>query len=299
LFSYTNHFFLIPDTCQRCTDPVKNQLTKNYLEFITNNLIPILKEKTNEYKEWWIFKPSSPLAIYIQQNNYMLNLYFRPSELVYILKAIADAKNMYAWGNNDVIILDEELQNCFNTTCIYLPKLYSFCLCHVNVVTTEKCTSIKNEIIKNELFVDPPLNIIFNDPTSQFWIPQKYITSYNNNYRKKRFTYPWKDLNSLFFKFICRNDSGITQLNNAMFQIQPNCTFAEEFQFKFFHTQQVPIILKQITKFLGKSNNLLTLCSDLKFFDISSPHDSVIFWIEEMITKNYNQLPYIPSCVSI
>jgi hypothetical protein len=75
-----------------------------------------------------------------------------------------------------------------------------------------------------------------------------------------------------------------------MFQILSNCAFADNLSFTFFHADQVPVILKQITKFLGKSNTILTLCSDLHFCDISL-HDTVIFWIEEMITKNYDAMP--------
>jgi hypothetical protein len=35
---------------------------------MTTQLIPKLKEKTSEYKEWWIFKPNSPLSAYISKN---------------------------------------------------------------------------------------------------------------------------------------------------------------------------------------------------------------------------------------
>ena len=255
---------------------------------MTSQLIPKLKEKTDEYKEWWIFKPNSPLATYIQQNDYMLTLYFRPAELIDAILNIANLKDMYSYGNRDVILLDQELQECFNTTCIYLPKLISYCLCHVNVVDTPKCNQLKNEIIKNELYIDPPINLILNDPTSKFWIPKQFITAYNHH--KKKSIYPWKELTGLFFKYISKHENGITQLGGSMFHIQPHCSFADKVQFKYFHTNQVPNILKQITKFLGKSNNLSTLCPDLYFCDVS-PHDNVIFWIEEIITNHYDTLP--------
>lgn len=262
---------------------------------MNTQLIPKLKEKTEEYKEWWIFKPNSPLATYIQQQGYALNLYFRPIELIETIQNIAHFKNMYTYGNQDVIVLDEELQQCFNTTCIYLPKLMSFCLCHVNVVVDSKrCDQLKNEMIKNDFYIEPPVDLILNDPTSKFWIPQQFITAYNQ--KKKRVNYPWKELMSLFFKFITKYENGINQLGGSMFQIQPNCSFADKVQFKYFHTQQVPTILKQITKFLGKSNNLSTLCSDLYFCDVS-PHDDVIFWIEDMITMNYDAFPLRSSYV--
>jgi hypothetical protein len=255
---------------------------------MTTQLIPKLKEKTSEYKEWWIFKPNSPLSAYISKNGYMFTLYFRPTELIQALKSIASYKDMYAHGNNDVIILDEELQECFNTTSIYLPKLFSFCLCHVNIVNSNKCNQLKNELIKKELYINPPVNIILNDPTSKFWIPPQFVSAYNE--QKKKNSYPWKELTRVFFKHISKIENGVTPLNNSMFQILSNCAFADNLSFTFFHADQVPVILKQITKFLGKSNTILTLCSDLHFCDISL-HDTVIFWIEEMITKNYDAMP--------
>lgn len=283
--------FFSSDSCTRCSNPNQPQMTKLYLEFITTNLLPKLQKKIAEYEEWWIFKPNSRLASYIQKHKHMLQLYFRPTELIQIIKIIANDQNMYAVGNNDIIVLDKDLQECFNTSCIFIPRLYFFCLTHVNIVKTKKCDELKNEMIKDDFFVEVPLNIIYNDPTSKFWIPQKFITSYN--YQRKKITYSWKDLNTLFVKHISKQENGIIQLNKSMFEIQSTCNFAKEFQFKFFHISQVPNILKQITKFLGKTNNLLTLCPTLKFKD----HDPVIFWIEEMINQHNHELPDIPSWI--
>ena len=45
--------------------------------------------------EWWIFKPELPLAKPIQQKTIVLNLYFRPNELISLIKHLASVDIAY------------------------------------------------------------------------------------------------------------------------------------------------------------------------------------------------------------
>ena len=285
-------FFSFSESCKRCNDPFKHQLTKLYLEFLNTELIPKLNKKNIEYAEWWIFKPESPLAKLIHQKQLPLNLYFRPNELIYLIEHLASQESMYAQGNYNIIFLNEELKLCFNTTTMYIPNLYNFCLPHVNVVNDNKTFILKNELLKNELYIDSPLNIIYTDPSSKFWIPRWLIKAYPCADTQIIFT--WKEICAKFYKILTNPNNFVTKMENSIFFINEDSIFAQQFNFKHFHTNQIPDILKRIIKFLGKSNNILSLCDNLKFSDIK-PNDPVVYWIEEIILKNNNLTPYIPS----
>jgi len=253
-----------------------------------------LNKKIKEYAEWWVFKPDSPLANFIENNPLSLNPYFRPIELTSLIIHIANKENMFCPGNYDIMFLSQELKLCFNMASVYLPELYNLCLPHVNVVHESKSFILKNEQIKNEIYVDTPLDIVYCDPSSKFWLPRELINPYICDNHQLIFS--WKDLCTKFIKFVTSPDNSITQMENSMFFINDDSIFSRQFNFKQFHKNQIPDILKKIAKFLGKSNTILTLCSDLKFPHIG-PHDPVVYWIEELIQKNNNLTPFTPSSI--
>jgi hypothetical protein len=252
----------------------------------------MLNKKTSEYAEWWIFKPESPLAKFIERKQLSLNLYFRPIELTSLIEQVANQDNLYERGNYDVMFLSQELQQCFHTTYVYRPYLYNLCLPHVNIVNESKSSLLKHDLIQEEIFINTPHDIIFSDPSSKFWIPRQFIHSYTSNDNQHIFT--WKDLYSKFSKFVTNPDNSIPQKDPSLFFIKEESTLATLCNFKQFHKNQIHDMLKKITKFLGKSNTILSLCSDLKFSDVG-PYDPVVYWIEEVILKNNNLMPYTPS----
>jgi hypothetical protein len=289
-----NSPFCFSETCDRCKDPFKHQLTKLYLEFLNAQLMPKLNKKTIEYAEWWIFKPESTLAKFIQNNQLDLNLYFRPSELIALIEHIANKENRYDRGNYNIMFLPEELKQCFNVSTVYLPELYNHCLPHVNFVNDSKSFFLKNELIESELYIESPLDIIYTDPSSKFWIPRQLIHPFVSDDNQLIFT--WKELCTKFLKLITNPHNSITQTEGNMFFINDDSILAKLFNFKQFHKNQIPDILKKTTKFLGKTNTILSLCSDLKFSHIG-PNDPVVYWIEELILKSNNVIPYTPSSI--
>jgi hypothetical protein len=264
------------------------------LEFLNTQLIPKLNQKTIEYSEWWIFKPESSLADFVLKHQLPLNLYFRPIELTSLIEEVANKENLYDRGNYDVLFLNDKLKLCFNTESVYTPDLYNLCLPHINVVNDSKTFTLKNELIKNELYVDSPLNLIYSDPSSKYWIPRHFIHPYIC--QDKQIVFNWKELYSKFLKFITSPDNSITQIDNSMFCINDDSVLAKQFSFKYFHKNQIHDILKKMVKFLGKSNTILTLCPDLTFSYIDH-NDPIVYWIEEIILKNNNLTPYVPSSI--
>jgi hypothetical protein len=267
-------------------------LTSLYLDFLDSQLIPVLNKKCLEYAEWWIFKPDSPLAKYILKNQFVLNLYFRPDELTSLLEDIASKDNKYDRGNYKIITLDDELKLCFNTDTIYVPDLYHLCIPHVYPVNDAQTFILKNNLIKNDIFIQPPLDIVYSDPSSQFWIPQEFVNPYVCENKQSVFT--WKELNSKFLQFISSPEDSSVRRENSMFFINDDSIFAKKFNFQQFHKNQIPDILKKTVRFLGKSNTILTLCPDLKFSHIR-PHDPVVYWIEEIIMQYNHLTPYVPA----
>jgi hypothetical protein len=286
--------FSFLETCARCNDPFKNQITKLYLEFLNTQLIPELSRKNVEYAEWWILKPESSLSNLIQQQRLPLNLFFRPIELTTLIQDYAHQNDMYIKGNENILILNDELKTCFNTPIVYIPDLYNLCLPHVDVVNESKSFVIKNKLIHDEMYVDSPTEIIYCDPSSKFWIPRQFFSSgiSTNN----QFIFSWKELYDNFLSFITKPNAHIKQITNTIFFIDDNSIFADRFNFKYFHINQISLILKQMIKFLGKSNTILTACPDLKFEDIN-PQDDVVLWMEDIIQNNNNITPYVSSFI--
>ncbi len=75
---------------------------------------------------------------------------------------------MYIKENSDILILKNELKMGFNTPIVCIPDLYNLCLPHVNVVNESKSFVIKNELIRDEFYVDFSTEIIYCDPSSKF-----------------------------------------------------------------------------------------------------------------------------------
>lgn len=285
---YIYLFYL--ESCTRCNDPFNHQLAKLYLEFLNTQLLPILNKKSVEYAQWWTFKPESQLARFLEKSQWNLNQYFTPSELISLIELIANQNNMFERGNYDIIFLNDDLKLCFDTSSIYLPDLYNLCLLHVNVVNDTKSFILKNELIKNEIIINSPLDLIYSDPSSKFWIPRQLINPYICEDNQIIFT--WKEICAKFINFITSPHSSIIKMEN-MFFISNDSVIAKRFNFKYFHKNQIPDILKKMVKFLGKSNTILTLCPDLKFSHIG-PNEPVVYWIEELILENNNLVPYVP-----
>jgi len=224
-----------------------------------------------------------------------LSLYFRPIELINIIETIVEKSSFTDLGNPDIIILNKDLEACFNAPCIYKPNLYFHCLSHVTLANAEKVNELRNFILSTEFYLDSPIDLIYEDPSSLFWIHPLFNTYILAN---EKIVYTWTELCTRFLKFVTTEPTDFIPLANDIYKLHPNSSLTSAIQFKHFHTSQIPLILKQITKFLGKSNTIFTLCKNLKFNHITTK-ESINFFIEEIVINNNSLTPYVSSVVYI
>jgi hypothetical protein len=283
-------FVFCVDLCEECfiTD-----LPSAYLEYISTYLLPELQTLFLKYSTWWNFKSNSSLQLYLKKNNKVLNSCFYPEQLYNVIMEQARKKNMFEQGNDNIIIPDIELQQCFQTDIIYTPDILEYCKKHVNPVSNDKSIQLINQSINNELYVNVPENIIYNDPSSLFWLHpdiNKFLTC------NKQIVFSWKELNDIFFDFITSNNNYFYRKDESIFYINENSEINNIFKFKYFHKDQIEIILKKITKFLGKSNTIEHCCNNI---EIRNTNKEIFLFIDTYI-NNYNKLlPHVPCSVDL
>jgi hypothetical protein len=214
-----------------------------------------------KYQVWWTFKENSTLKDYLNNLNIHLPQYFCPSELYSALESIAFANGMMEPGNKEIIIPDRKLRNCLNVSVIYMPDLLSYCQSHVDIVNEKIQNELQNEAIMQEICVEPPEQILYRDTSSVFWLHPNVNYIINNN---QKMTYSWNELKKSFETFLKTNTQHITQIDDSIFQIQEDSLLSSLFKFKIFHVQQIDKVLKNITKFLGKTTTLDQYCSKFK-----------------------------------
>lgn len=259
--------------CTRCDE--QENLVLEYLTFLQLTLVPELQTFVHEQCEWWSFKPTSTLAQYINSLEYSLELSFRPVELFNIIKNIADSHHMFALHDSELIIPNKSLYRCLLSWHIPVKKLYKYCLPHIWIVGKNyKHFSLKS-----------PSTLLYQDPSSVFWL---HPTINNVISKNKKITYSWRELCHLFATFICTNQ--VVTFNRNRIYLKPNSFLCKELKLKYIEKTHIPTVLSFVTKFLGKSHNLLSLCKDLKFEDPLAL-DNFVKFIENLIVFNVDVTP--------
>jgi hypothetical protein len=258
-----------------------------YKECLDKQIIPVLKECIDKYSEWWSLKMYSPLSELI---NGRLDIFFRPEELINIILQEANTSNCFESGNSEIIVANDRLQKCFNTNIIYAPNLFVLCLSHINVLTdVVQIETLRNKHINSELWIETPYDILYKDPTAQFWLhPIINQTICFNN----QITYSWESICESVTQFICNPNDHFTRHDKDIFSINTNSPLCNEFRFQYFHKFQIPSILKQITKYLGKKHNILTLCPELHH---NESDVTTMYFLEDLMFSNNRLLPHM-SC---
>ena len=128
---------------------------------------------------------------------------------------------------------------------------------HVNILEeSTQLNDLRNKNIAADLWIETPYNILYKDPTAKFWISPVFNQIMCSN---KEICYSWKELCCLVTHYITNPNTHFTALGDSMFSVNSDSVFANDFRFTYFHKTQIPAILKQITKYLGKRSNILTL----------------------------------------
>jgi hypothetical protein len=270
-----------------------SDLSSAYLEYISSVLLPELQKLFIKFSTWWSFKPHSTLQSYLNTNNIFLDEYFCPDQLVNVIIHQAKKKHMFENGNDQIIKLDIELQSCLQTHMLYKPDILEYCQEHIKPVPTEMTIKLLNQAIHNELFINIPEKIIYNDPSSLFWLHpdiNRFIT------QNKKIVFTWKEINDIFYDYITSNNIHFMQKSETVFYINENSELSNLFNFKYFHKDQIENILKHVTKFLGKFNTIEKCCKNISF---SNVHADVFVFIDTYINNFNKLLPHIPSAVNL
>jgi hypothetical protein len=258
---------------------------------LEDQLIPALRYCVDKYSEWWSFKINSPLEKYF---NGRLDFYFRPEELITVLKEMAQTSDCFEPGNSQVILPDDELKKCFTGQVIFVPDLYTLCLPHVNMVENpQQLNALRNKSIAHDFWLDTSDTMLYKDPTAKFWVNPiiNHIMCFN-----KEIVYSWKELCYLVTHFISTPNKHFTAQGDDMFLVNSDSVFANEFRFGYFHKSQIPTILKQASKYLGKRTTILTLCPELMLDDTDM---ETVAFIEHSLFGNNRLMPHVVNCVYV
>jgi hypothetical protein len=266
-----------------------DNLLRMYTNFIDHNLLPEMQYLSNKYNIWWTFKQNSSLNNYLEKQGYSMNKYFYPEELVNVLKDIFRTNNLEEVGNEQLIILDNDLQILFNSWILHLPNLTNYCLAHVEMAPYDISLKLQNKHMALDYYVKSPMSIIYNDPTSQFCLHPIVNFMMNKN---KQVTFNWNELLDLFINFCTNNLTLFTPFNDSFYGVNANSPLRFIFKFKYFHISQCEEILKSLTKFLGRTNSLKDVCKYLHFNNyFISTDGNVLTFIDDVINNNHNISP--------
>ena len=267
-----------------------DNLLRMYHHFINQELLPEIQQLSTKYSVWWKFKNPSALKTYLREHDYLNSKYFTPDDILKVLKNIARDDNLNEPGNDKIIIPDSSLQTVFNCKILHLNDLTKKCLDHVDVASVEKTCQLKNKQMAKEFHVQSPMNIIYKDPSSLFWLHPIVNFMITKN---KKITFNWKELLDLFIDFCTTNHFFFKQLNDCFIGINDNSPLSAIFSFKYFHISQCENILKSITKFLGRTARLNEACMYLHFNNYYKSKDSnILSFVDDVINNNNNITPF-------
>lgn len=260
-----------------------------YATFIKEELLAKITPLVKESCIWWTFKPNSPLkSVLEEEHQYCLPKYFRPKELIHAVKL--SFYWMSAENNTQLIICDDAWQSVFHKEIIYEPDLEAHLLYHVDIVPQDESISLQNSYIHQNLIITPPLEIIYNDPSSRFWLHPIVNYSLTNN---TQLSFSWKNLLNIFTDFCFDDELYFKRKDEDFIEINPSTTISSIFDFDCFHVNQIEQILKRLTIYLGKYTALSDICPDLKseyvFYDFlyndNSDYNDIFRFIENSVNN--------------
>jgi hypothetical protein len=289
-------YFFCLDQCQTCDrngGPAKESLDHKYVNFIERELLPELNLLAAKYAKWWTFKPFSLLKLYLNDREIVLDEYFSLDELQE--KVFGVLKNSSQYFNSDVIVLmDEEQQKLFDSWYIFVPDIVKdHLMAHIVAAPDEIAKDLQNKHMTENFYVESPMDIIYKDPSSVFWIPPYIDFAINKSTGN---VYSWNRLLFLFTEFCFNNTEYFTRHSNTIIGINENTLLTSVFSFKYFHLSQIETILKKVTKFLGRKNSMIQNCHFIRhtpLVNVTSNKNlpNVFTFIDDIINNNNCLMP--------
>ena len=157
---------------------------------------------------------------------------------------------------------------------------------------------MQNEHVQKNFSIDIPEDIIYQNKSSRFWL-HPYVNDVLT--KNKQMIHTWSELLSSFFDLCTSRNDYFSRENESLIRINPNTSLTPLFSFNCFHVNQCELILKQLTKFVGKYVGLTNLCpnlgSEYLFHDYltneNSKYKNVFMFIEDTINNNIHLFPEV------
>lgn len=231
-----------PDLCDH------HSILHTYREFITqlNKRIHVL---SLEYCHWYSFKNNSLLKQYLLEHNTYLDETFTSKTLCNTMLDLFAYKNLEQTQNHEIYVLDSKLQTVLNSYMVYKPNMLEICMPQLQKVSNEVQLQLEKKHVFQDLFVFCPKTIIYQDPTSVFFLYHPI----NKLMRYHTFIHTWKDLVLLFLDFCSTNQENFTR-NLDFIEIRDNSPMSNLLPFKYFHIDQCEMIVKQLSMYLGRQS---------------------------------------------
>lgn len=267
------------------------------MEFI-NDLLDKLVREVNYYSEWYTFKPNSSLKEYFENNNIFVPPNFVSADLINAVKQVLDFSYFNSQNNSKLLTLEPALQVIFGQWVLYEPDIWTYLVDHIDETPIGQSIMLQNEKVKRNFCIDVPDELIYNNPSSKFWLHPTVNTVLTKN---KRLVHTWDTLLTNFVDLCTTQNDFFSRQDESFISVNPNTTLTPLFSFNCFHVNQCELILKQLTKFIGKYDLLVDICPYLKseyvFYDFltndKSIYKNVLMFIEDTINNTTHQFPVI------
>ncbi len=145
----------------------------------------------------------------------------------------------------------------------FVPDVENHLLAHVITAPADISNDLQNKHMTEEFYINSPVDLLYKDPSSVFWILPFVDFAMNQSTGNVR---SWKKLLFMFTKFCLNNTTYFTRVSDSIIRINENTCLTSLFGFKYFHRSQIEHLLKKITKFLGRKNSMVHVCEKITIF---------------------------------
>lgn len=199
---------------------------------------------------------------------------FTSNELLNVLERIS---NTSFHGNRSILLFNDQISECLGTNMLYTKKIMDVCRAHLLCISTAESLKKKNEDIEKKLKLTVPPELLTQDPTSLFWLHPFYASLLTKNSHEPLYTYT--ECCTLFLEFCLHSPDHIRNIDDSLFEINPKSKLNNTLKMTYFHKDQIPNIMEQITRFIYKPSTLLSVCPKLTFDHL--PNNLAIFSVIE------------------
>lgn len=276
-------FLYFSEWCKNCNskNTDRNKLTELYLNTIRDNILPELQKTYNRYAFWCTLKESSPICKILKAYNTVLPVPMTMENLTRVLTDIFHDQDMLSKNNPQIVILNKQFQDIFPDHLVFLPDLEKLLIPHIHICPQYLCRNVQSDMITEDLYITSPSDILYEDPTSLFWLQDDLNMLLN---KKQKITYTWAEILTIFKNYIVTNkqtylkgqdDNIIWLTSTPLYNFFP-CTHLD--------LSQIETLLKEHTIFLGRETRLPQFCDHIKFRPLTI---HVWSWLDAMINKQF------------